>query len=346
MGLNPLISVIVPGYNMDRYVGESLTSLAAQTYKNIEIIFVSDASTDDSLSIAAGLLEQSGVNYRIIDLRTNVGVSAARNAGIKQAAGEYIFFLDSDDFLLPNLIEELYKAAAAACPAADVVLCGYRTLDETTGKKILYPIDKNVTSALSPDVIARKRTLSKISSVVGTLYKKDFLFALGIFFSENCHCGEDGEFAIKALSVSSRTAICHETGYIYRIHDGMGSKKQAAEVKIGRYRDHTEAQARTAKFILRHSRSLRLRKVASSLIIPLVIMRRLSYLAMIKDKRAFDKAFSETDFRLLLKSINFLLEKPEVFVRALFLCVSPNVYYKKYAKRYKRLSARYHTARA
>lgn len=324
----------MPAYNGSRHIVECLTSLIVQTYKNIEIVFVDDASDDDTLILASALLEQSQVDNQIVALKVNRGVSAARNAGIKRARGEYLFFLDADDFLLSGSIERIYEATSAVSPAADVTLSGYRTIDRENGKETLYQIDKSVTAFLSPDVIAWKYAFNKIHSVIGALYKKDFIFGKGIFFSENCISGEDGEFALKALSVSSRTAICHETEYVYRLHDGMGSREKASEARIRRYIDHTEAQERTAEFILRHSQSPLLLKLASSLMMPVVVMRRLSCLAMTKDKPVFDKALAEIDFRLLMKSAQYLLIKPENFFRVLFLRFNPNAYYEKYARRY------------
>lgn len=332
--MRQLISVIVPAYNAEAYVIECLTSLAEQTYKKLEIVFVDDGSTDGTLSAASAFLKQSGANYKIVDRGVRGGVSAARNAGIEASAGDYFSFLDSDDFLLPDAIAELYEAAKGA-GGADVTLRGHRAWDEVSGKEKLCVIDKRVTAALPPDVITAKRLLNKIPPGHFALYKSDFVNAKGITFSENCCAGEDIEFMLKTMAVSEKIAICHDAGYVYRFNDGMGSRTSCVKSLLKRYYDHTEAQARCAGFILENCESPLLRRLCRSLVMPSVVMRRMSHLAMTGDRAAFDKAFSEMDRGLLLESRGCFLEKPEVFLRALYLLALPDRYYKRYAARYR-----------
>ena len=92
-----MISVIVPVYNVENYLGKCLDSLINQTYKDIEIICINDGSTDNSLNI---LREYEQMDSRIIIIdQKNGGLSNARNIGLKEAAGEYIMFVDSDDWI-------------------------------------------------------------------------------------------------------------------------------------------------------------------------------------------------------------------------------------------------------
>lgn len=331
----PLISIIMPAYNNSQYVVASLSSLTSQTYKNLEIVFINDGSTDDTLSKAATLLEQSNVNFKIIDLPSNKGVSAARNIGINEASGEFITFLDSDDYLSENLIEALYNAASQNSQTADITICGYRRVEESTRQETTYTINKKITSSCAPDAIAKKIILNELPHALSALCRKDVLQTNRISFMENCRAGEDGEFFIKVFSVSKKTAICYETGYYYVQHDTMSSRNQDNETRKERYRQHTEAQSRTADFIIERCRSRLLLNVARSLIKPTVTLRRLSYLAMTEDKEAFCRAWRETNFRRLFKSREYITKKPEVFIRALLLYAFPGVYYEHYAKRYK-----------
>ncbi len=101
------VSVIVPVYNVEKYLRECLESLERQTQDNIEVILVNDGSTDCSEEIAKEFAERNH-NFHLIN-RSNGGLSAARNTGLDLAQGEYIYFLDSDDFLADNAIEKLYK---------------------------------------------------------------------------------------------------------------------------------------------------------------------------------------------------------------------------------------------
>ncbi|WP_161878209.1 glycosyltransferase family 2 protein [Alkalibacterium sp. MB6] len=103
----PLVSIIVPAYNVERYIEECIDSLLNQTYKNIEIIVLDDASTDATLY----LLKQYEGRIQIIENELNQGQGARRNQGMKLAKGEYIYFIDSDDWIEMNTIEELVEQA-------------------------------------------------------------------------------------------------------------------------------------------------------------------------------------------------------------------------------------------
>ena len=101
--INPLISVIVPVYNVELYIYACLNSIKQQTYKNLEIIVIEDCSTDSSkLALKPHLKDE---RIKIIQHTTNSGLSVARNTGIEAAAGDYIMFVDSDYVLNSNLIQ-------------------------------------------------------------------------------------------------------------------------------------------------------------------------------------------------------------------------------------------------
>ena len=101
------ISVIVPVYNTEEYIEKCINSITGQTYKNLEIIVVNDGSTDNSLNILKSLQSKDS-RIRIIN-QENKGVSAARNTGLDNTTGEYIAFVDSDDYLEKNMYEKMLK---------------------------------------------------------------------------------------------------------------------------------------------------------------------------------------------------------------------------------------------
>lgn len=103
------VSVIVPVYNVEKYLKDCLDSLERQTLKNIEVIIVNDGSTDNSRKIAEEYAHRND-NFILID-RSNGGLSAARNTGMSHARGKYIYFLDSDDYILDSALEMLYMKA-------------------------------------------------------------------------------------------------------------------------------------------------------------------------------------------------------------------------------------------
>ena len=106
--MNPLISVIVPVYNTEKYLPKCLDSIVAQTFTDFEVLMIDDGSTDGSGEICD---QYSQSDSRFIAIhQSNQGVSASRNNGLKQARGNYIAFVDSDDYVHPQMLELLYKA--------------------------------------------------------------------------------------------------------------------------------------------------------------------------------------------------------------------------------------------
>lgn len=106
------VSIIIPVYNVSKYIERCLKSVLGQTWKDLEIILVDDCTPDDSMDIVRGILETSSRSdiVTILKHEKNRGLSAARNTGIRQATGNYLYFLDSDDYLPANGIELLADA--------------------------------------------------------------------------------------------------------------------------------------------------------------------------------------------------------------------------------------------
>lgn len=123
---NPLVSVIVPVYNVEQYLDECLNSICQQTYENLEIIVVEDCSTDNSLNTLIKYLEDSRV--KLIQHEKNSGLSAARNTGIDAAKGDYIMFVDSDDLVHLSLIELCVKYAIVN--DADLITYNFKAFED------------------------------------------------------------------------------------------------------------------------------------------------------------------------------------------------------------------------
>ncbi|NQK92705.1 glycosyltransferase family 2 protein [Streptococcus suis] len=142
----PLISVITPVYNAEKYLQRCIDSLLSQTYSNIEFIFVDDCSTDKSLEILKNNAQRDD-RVRIVRQKINGGASKSRNVGLLLAKGEFIGFVDSDDFVEPTMYENLLKAIQTN--ANKLSCCGIYRYDESSGKtcKILTPQSPTVFSA-------------------------------------------------------------------------------------------------------------------------------------------------------------------------------------------------------
>ena len=117
---NPKVSIIVPVYNAEKYLERCVNSLRNQTLKDIEIIVVNDGTKDDSIK----LIEENFNDNRIkIFNKENGGLASARNFGIKKAKGEYLFFVDSDDFIETDCLLDMYNVAKKN--KTDLVICDY-----------------------------------------------------------------------------------------------------------------------------------------------------------------------------------------------------------------------------
>lgn len=118
--MEDLISIIIPIFNLENYLPNCIDSIVKQTYKNIEIILVDDGSTDGSINICRAY-ERQDKRVRVIKKKENEGAGMARNAGIDIAKGQYIMFIDGDDFVANNYVEELFKMLLKT--NADIAIC-------------------------------------------------------------------------------------------------------------------------------------------------------------------------------------------------------------------------------
>lgn len=124
----PWLSVLVPFHNVERYIGECLESVLSQADDGVEIVLLDDASPDGSLAIAREFQQRAPGRVRIVSHAQNRGLSTTRNALLDAARGRYIWFVDSDDTMLPGAIPQLKALVARAAP--DLVLCDFRLLRE------------------------------------------------------------------------------------------------------------------------------------------------------------------------------------------------------------------------
>lgn len=154
----PLVSVVVPIYNVENYLEQCLDSIAVQTFNSYEVILVDDGSTDSSGEIAKKY-EQTYFSFRLIK-KENGGLSSARNAGIEKARGKYICFVDADDYIKSDYIEKLYSKAQEF--NADMVIADYHEVDEN-GTKLI----KNLGNPVCNEGIADRNDLLMALTSVG-----------------------------------------------------------------------------------------------------------------------------------------------------------------------------------
>lgn len=141
--MNPLISVVVPVYNVEQYLEQCVESIRQQTYRNLEIILVDDGSPDNCPKIC-DILAQKDKRIKVIH-KENTGTADARNIGVEQANGDYIIFVDGDDWIHKDLISIFYRTLIES--SATAVSCEYKiTNGEVKEKKIF--IDYKISTGL------------------------------------------------------------------------------------------------------------------------------------------------------------------------------------------------------
>ena len=157
MNQNPLISVIIPVYNGAKYLHKCVDSVLAQTYTNLEIILIDDGSTDTTIQICDNYAKKER-RIRAIH-QPNRGLSAARNAGIIQAHGDYIAFADADDWVAPTFIETLWKVACKYNAPISVVGRWVVFTSKKTQRYVLAPKEKEKLIAASSPAFTEKQSL-------------------------------------------------------------------------------------------------------------------------------------------------------------------------------------------
>ena len=212
---NAKVSVIVPVYNTENYLEETLQSLENQTLNELEIVCVNDGSTDSSLSILRNHAKNDS-RIKIVDQK-NKGVSVARNHGIKAAKGKYIMFADSDDLLPPYACEKAYECAEQY--KSDVVMLG--NICFTDGEKIdlnSFSYDEsNMGFYVREESQNPYRALKvEMSSVWNKIWKKSWLVDNDVWFKEGISRGEDGLFNIIAFSNADSLVHNNNMFYCYR----------------------------------------------------------------------------------------------------------------------------------
>ncbi|HWQ62207.1 MAG TPA: glycosyltransferase family 2 protein [Negativicutes bacterium] len=203
-----MISIIMPAYNMEAYIGESILSVLSQTFRDWELIVINDGSTDDTSHVVRRFSDD---RIRLIE-QNNKGVSAARNAGLDSARGAYVSFLDADDLWDITFLQSLF----AAIRNHTFAYSGYRKLHEN-GRISKYKYKYCNGSIL-------KDALSMITWVHFGAMLVDRRILDGIRFTEGVRSGEDLEFIYKVLSRADAVAVPRELA-TYRFRPGSASKQ-------------------------------------------------------------------------------------------------------------------------
>lgn len=215
------LSVIVPVYNTEKYLPKCIESLLAQTLKDIELIFVNDCSPDNSINILKEYEKKHADVMKVIDSPVNLRQGGARNLGIVSATGEYIGFVDSDDFVAPNMFEKMYLEAQKG--DYDVVGCQYKQVDKDYNEIQEIKVNtREQVGDLSMDE-KRKSLIVRGGSCWMHIYKKEFLDVHSIRFPEKVFY-EDNYFITMVFMHAGSFGLVDEPLYYYYVHDKSTSR--------------------------------------------------------------------------------------------------------------------------
>lgn len=202
------VSVIVPIYNTEKFLKKCIDSIVNQTLEEIEIILINDGSTDNSYIICDEYSKKYPQKIKYINNK-NIGCSATRNLGINLAKGEYIAFVDSDDYINKNMYKEMYEKAKKE--DLDIVICGINYLTQKA-YLIKKSIPQNIKSKI--DYLSHE---NRIANPVNKLIKKKII--KNTLFPKNIHYAEDIVFCFKIILKTNKIGHIEKVYYNYIYHN-------------------------------------------------------------------------------------------------------------------------------
>ena len=215
--MNPLISIIVPVYNNQDYLAKCLSSCCHLSSNQVEVLIINDGSTDNSLKIIQDFISKAA-HVRLINLNNNRGVGHTRNIGINKAKGRYILFLDADDWLHNDAINEFFNTIEEK--KYEIIVFGFLKHYEGTKVSKAYLPNKQKIITGNEDTILNSAilTIDGLNPMVWCyLFSKTFLNKHKLFFPEGIYF-EDVPFTLKALYYSKAYGIIQKPLYNYRKH--------------------------------------------------------------------------------------------------------------------------------
>lgn len=233
-----LISVVIPCYNVEKYLKDCVDSLDAQTYKNFEVIFVNDGSTDDTLAVLKTLC-QGKPNYKIYT-KTNGGASSARNIGIKFCNGEYVQFLDADDMLAPNYLQVMKDSIQGQ----DICVCRFNRCKEHTkfSKKMPKLKKKMLSFNDNTDILCQYLSTRRFRPAMGNkMYRHEIMQKMPNYpncFDKSVSYGEDSLFISNYLKFCNKAKWIDFNGYYYRARKGSSVHSGFSENKLSVFKMH------------------------------------------------------------------------------------------------------------
>lgn len=245
--IHPLISIVIPIYNVGQYIVKCLDSVFSQTFSNIEVILVDDCGTDNSMELVREyLLEHNMPQARIVVHEKNRGLSAARNTGLENAKGDYVYFLDSDDCITDDCIEVLVKALDER--EYDVVMADYRLVGAEC--------DCSDLKLLQGGLVGNSAVLGAYAKGLwyvmawNKLCRREFLIDNDLFFDEG-YLHEDVIWNFKLACKAESLYVAHRKTYNYLVRSSSIMTSMSIEKDVTVY---LKAFGRIIDFVKKENR--------------------------------------------------------------------------------------------
>lgn len=221
--MQPTVSIIIPVYNIENYIANCLESVLNQSYSQLEIICVDDGSNDSSAQIIRSFAKKDS---RVIYVRQdNAGVSAARNKGLDTATGDYVFFLDGDDYLHRQAVEILVDGAVKT---GAQMICSDYTVTKSLDEKNADYSDYDFVQTDFETLFTKGKTLGKCC--FAKLIKTEI--AKKVRFFEGVAMGEDGCYIVLILNENANVFVADKPLYYYYVRQGSATKSALTEKKL------------------------------------------------------------------------------------------------------------------
>lgn len=211
------ISIIIPVYNVEKYLSRCIESIINQRYSDKEILLIDDGSTDRSGEIC----DEYAINYENIQTfhQENSGVSVARNCGINKASGEWICFVDADDWIEPNSIDKILITDSERIPNFIVAKSFSNSSEQAKVER--YPFSNNLLNKYHKGTELIIRSIYMRGSVCGVIFNRQFLISKNIFFPQDIKNGEDSIFYMLCSIYAERVVFSNT--HLYNVYERVTS---------------------------------------------------------------------------------------------------------------------------
>lgn len=303
------ISIIVPVYQVEKYIGQCIESIINQTFKNFELILIDDGSKDKSGNICD---EYAKRDKRIHVVHTeNKGAASARNKGLDLATGEYIAFVDGDDYLAENMLDKLYKVITQE--NCDVVVCDFLNLHRNQKKDFILELsDRKVTGKEVLSHLKNQKNYGVWTIVWNKLYRKEILkdlrFPEGKYF-------EDEIFSDQLYLRCNKVQVISDVLYYHRVLETSTMNTQ----KIRNYLDLIDAfQLRINLYLENRLPDDEVYKVLIYMLEPYTKCAKADFMGEDKERLKQAKRFIRKSSRILIKKRLSFIKKCSLILIAFF----------------------------